>query len=270
MADMPQSEVRVSSDKPGDRVDALANRAFSVVANRTRRPTRPLDPGFLELMYDIALGSDGPGFAPVIAQMRDAGIRAEDVADHYIPALARSLGRMWCEDEMGFAGVTIGVARLQGLLRDLGPEWRADLVTNSDAPTVLVIVAEDVYHTLGAMVLSGQLRRMGLSVRLMIGANVTQIGSALRRVRYDAVLISASCGETFESMRRIVAEIKGSTSSPPPVVIGGTVLETALDLGADIRVLTGADYATSDPAEAFALCGLDLRPYADPYRMRRT
>jgi MerR family transcriptional regulator, light-induced transcriptional regulator len=270
MADMPQSDARAPSDKSEDRVDVLATRALSVVASRTRRPMKSLDAGFMELLHAAALRADGVGFTPLVAQMREAGIRADEIADHYIPALARRLGELWCEDELGFASVTIGVARLQGLLRELGPAWRADLVTDSDAPTLLVVVAEEVYHTLGAMVLSGQLRRMGLSVRLMIGANISQIGPAMRRVRYDAVLISASYGETLESMRKIVEQIKSSTTAAPPVVIGGTVLETALELGADIKVLTGADHATNDPVEALALCGLDLRPYATSGRTRRT
>jgi methylmalonyl-CoA mutase cobalamin-binding subunit len=188
--------------------------------------------------------------------MVEVGIPPEEIADHYIPAVARRLGEMWCEDEVSFATVTIGVARLQGLLRDLEDIAGMARMDEPEGASLLVVVAAGVYHTLGAMVLTGQLRRRGHAVRLLLGPEPEAVAVAVRQARFDAVLISASDGGSAESVRQIVHAVKTATGAAPPVVIGGTILVSEDLTGADIRSLTGADHVTSDPTEALHLCGV--------------
>jgi hypothetical protein len=237
--------------------DHLAGPVLTVVAGMAMPETLSLRDEFLAELHAAAISPSTPPLAPLILRMKAAGIDAADVADRFIPAIARSLGMMWCDDNIGFATVTIGVARLQGLLREIGPEWQADRHADGDAPGLLVVVGADVFHTLGAMVLTGQLRRRGLSVRLLFGATPDILGPILRQARFDAVLISASDGESLEALRRLVTTAKTATSVPPPVVIGGTVLDQAADGLIDIAALTGADFVTCDLDEALRLCGVE-------------
>ena len=185
------------------------------------------------------------------------GVRPEDLADFYVPALARDMGNQWCEDQLSFAGVTIGVSRLQAVLRALGPNWSGDNVTTPNAPSILLLVGREVYHTLGAIVLSGQLRRKGFSVKLILGGKPDDVAERVCRTKYHAVFISSSCGETLESLRHIVNIVKASTPNPPPVVVGGTILE--VETIENVMALTGADYATRIPDEALELCGLRVK-----------
>jgi len=186
----------------------------------------------------------------------EAGISAETMADCYIPIVARELGEAWCVDELGFADVTIGSARLQAMLRELGPEWTAGQTMQPDASTVLLLVPEGQYHTLGAMILSGQLRRVGLSVRLVLGASTSDVKNILEMADFDAVFISAVRGVSLEILRKIVNCIHVSRGTNTPVVVGGT----ALELHDDIVSLTGADYVTNSADEAISLCNLRTRP----------
>lgn len=212
-----------------------------------------LDPYHLERMAKAAISMDRSSCDRAFEAALDDGIAPEVIADHYIPAIARDMGEAWCADEMNFATVTIGASRLQAKLRDLGPAWSGDLAGAVDAPTILLVVAHEIYHTLGAMVLAGQLRRKGMSVRLMLGATPGDVVARMIHSGYDAVFISASCGETLESLARIVKSVRQNKSSPPPIVLGGTILTTA----PDARALTGADFATNDPDEALRLCELN-------------
>lgn len=256
MSDVSQTEALGAGALPGESVDQLAAKALTVVAHRQRRVFGIVNGQFVSKLQAAVAGGNSADGLTVVRVMIEAGIRAEDIADHYIPAVARRLGDMWCEDEVGFATVTIGVARLQGLLRDLediAGTWRS---ADPAGTSLLVIVAAGVYHTLGAMVLSGQLRREGHAIRLLLGAEPEAVAVAVRQARFDAVLISSAEGAPAEGVRRLVHAVKNATGSPPPVVIGGTVLETAAEIGADILTLTGADHATSDPKEALRLCGL--------------
>lgn len=227
-------------DTSANRAECIADRDAAVVAHLMR----------------AALSANAATNMTARAIALDAGISAEELADRFIPIVARTLGVQWCEDEIGFGEVTIGVSRLQAMLRDLGPEWNADQDAHPDASTILLVVPENTFHTLGALVVSGQLRRKGLSVRLLLGGTVENIGAMMAETGFDAVFLSAVYGESLEILRKIIDSIHAVSNQVPPVVIGGTLLE----IESDVASRTGADYVTSDVDEAISLCNLRTKP----------
>jgi len=256
MAGQSKSDKK-ASEKTGANasVDALASRALSVVANRTTRTGHVIDAAFLQKLHDAAAEGSENRVPDIVEQMLRKGISAEIVATQYIPAIARQMGEEWCEDELSFGHVTIGVSRLQSALRALGKDWwhgARDVADDGQGNGVIVIVAKDAYHTLGASILCGQLRQLGLSVRLAMGASPQQLRSILRKGSFDAVLLSATIYESLEFLREYVETMRQSVSGCPPIIIGGTVL----DQEADVKTATGADFATKDPFEALEHCGL--------------
>lgn len=214
---------------------------------------RDLDQRLFCELKTATLSTDPHACRQAVRTAISGGTRPEDLADFYIPALARDLGDLWCEDQLSFAGVTIGVSRLQAMLREMGPTWSSDNASDPAAPSILLIIGQDVYHTLGAIVLSGQLRRKGYSVKLILGGKAAEIADRMKRNKYQAVFVSSSRGERLEALRRIIDVVKTSTQTPPPIVVGGTILE--VETAHDVVALTGADYATAIPDEALRLCG---------------
>lgn len=238
-------------------VDALASRALTLVARRNLKTDTPLDDAFANRLRDAAADGDKDDVNALIKDMLATGIAGEAIATVYIPHVARQLGDEWCDDTLSFARVTIGAARLQSALRMLGTEWASH---NGDDDVgrkagVVVIVAKDTYHTLGAMVLCGQLRRLGLSVRIAMGATPQDLGILFSDSAFDGVLISASEAESLDSLTECVDAIRQSASACPPIVVGGGVL----DQDVDVPAVTGADFATKDPFEAIEYCGLTKR-----------
>ncbi len=227
---------------------------------RSRIPSTANTSALTDRLEQAALSSDPEAIPRMLARFLVEDVGPHDIADIHIPAAARSLGDAWCKDEIGFANVTIGCSRLQSMLRELGQFWTGDGVLGADAPTVLLIVGYDIHHTLGAMVLSSQLRRKGISVRVMLNAKAQDAALAARRGNYDAIFMSASCGERLESLRYIVESIKREQEHQTPIVIGGTILTEA----DDVQAKTGADYTTNDPDEALALCGLTKTKRSTP------
>ncbi len=234
-------------------VNALAAAAMRRVADDLSRRTLQVRPELIARLEAATVGPSATECLDLIDVFVSEGVPREDIADFYIPEVARTLGAAWCEDTRGFAEVTIGSSRLQGMLRALGPEWRADDAhsANSDAST-LVLLAPEVYHTLGAMVLAGQLRRTGLTVRLVLGAAEHDLETAMEQTDFDVVMVSASIGESLEGLRRLISLVRATARNAPPVLIGGTILEQDVDVGK----ITGADFATSDLSEALKYCGL--------------
>jgi methylmalonyl-CoA mutase cobalamin-binding subunit len=208
---------------------------------------------FLERLSFSILGSDRAERAALVAEMRAAGVPWEDLVDLYIPAAARRLGRLWCEDALGFADVTIGVARLQAMLREL-PDPGGRSATAPAGPSIVLAVPADDYHTLGAMVAAAQLRRAGVSVRLSLGQPESELVRMLAAGGHDAVFLSASGSSTLDSLRELVERVRGAIGPGVPIVLGGAILPSERDL----RAQTGVDHAVSDPIEALCLCGLTV------------
>lgn len=217
-----------------------------------------LDPTALKILHNAALDASPNAAKQALQRVLAMGLDANDIYDFYIPTVARVLGDMWCSDTLSFAGVTIGVSRLQTMLRELGPNWSGDMPPVNGGNAILVIVPQEIYHTLGAIVLSGQLRRMGHSVKLLLGATAKEIALQALQTNYSAIFISSSRGESLESLRIIVDEVKNTAPTAPPIIIGGTILE--VETVETVTALTGANHATQIPQEALDYCGLLKTP----------
>ncbi|MEM7546234.1 MAG: cobalamin B12-binding domain-containing protein [Pseudomonadota bacterium] len=186
----------------------------------------------------------------VVDDMRRAGISAADIVDFYIPEVARKLGAQWCVDERGFAEVTIGTAHLQSMLHDITIDWLDRGITNSKDMTALIIVREGQYHTLGAMVFAAQLRRLGMTVRLLLGARDEDVVTDVRYGDDTLIGISASEGESLSDIGDLVTKLRAAAPANPLIAVGGSILPST----EDVNVLIDADYVGNDPVETLKLC----------------
>ncbi|WP_299304762.1 B12-binding domain-containing protein [uncultured Litoreibacter sp.] len=254
---MPKANYTCEEGATPDVVE-FALRALSRLAE-DQRMFGHSDKGVFELfaseLYNAVSDPDRTQIGIVKDKMLQAGISTYDMADNYIPHVARRLGEAWCADNIDFAVTTIGSARLQGLLRSLGPEWCADdSCTAASAPKCLVVVPEGAQHTLGATILAGQLRRAGISVSLEVGIDLAQLEGILTYSKVEAVMVSASSRESLEVIRQIVRKVR-ATGRDVPVIVGGNVLSQ----NEDVARVTGADFATSSVLEAIGFCGFNAR-----------
>lgn len=191
-------------------------------------------------LRDAALKPSSDGCADVVARARSMGLSNDAIRDTIIPTVARDLGNLWCSDGIGFGDVTIAVARLQGLLRNLSAN-RVAVRDTLHTRSVCVVVPAGAQHTLGATLLVAQLRQRGISVRFLLDATPADLRIALRRVAPDAVFVSCIMPEMLEQVVPIIERVRKHASGTP-VVVGGPVTIS----NSDICSLTGADHASRD------------------------
>ncbi|MEQ9054585.1 MAG: cobalamin B12-binding domain-containing protein [Roseovarius confluentis] len=251
MTDGPEPQRSVSRLASDQSVESLANQALNLLAKKRFAKPRVLSKDFLNRLRFAAVDRDSDLRFQVVSEMRAGGIPPEDIADLYIPEIARQLGAQWCEDGLGFADVTIGTARLQSLLREISTRFHYPTDKRNESGIAVVVLADE-YHTLGAMVLTSQLRRLGISVRLLLGVSQSDALRELQQDRYDAVMISASHIEGLDKLAKFVEKIRKQTRRNTPIVIGGPILGSS----ADVKAITGADVATADVYEAIRECRL--------------
>ncbi|MEL6607332.1 MAG: cobalamin B12-binding domain-containing protein [Pseudomonadota bacterium] len=237
-----------------DPVEAFATQVLSLVAANSETAVRAVKQSLVDELI-----ASSRSFAPdaqetVLASFSKAGVTPRMIVDLYIPAAARQLGAAWCEDDLSFADVTIGVSRLQAMMREL----RAPETNDMNAPHILVLVPRDAYHTLGSSVLADQLRRLGASVRMAVGITPNELSGLISQHDFDAVMISAAACERLESIRELVKAVKTASARAPQIVLGGSVL----DQQTDTRALTGVDHISNNAEEALLACGLMIQTRA--------
>lgn len=207
------------------------------------------------------LRGGGGGLTALQPDLRRARIGCEDLVDIHIPQAARQLGRGWEDDDLSFAEVSMASARLQALLREATAGWSGDTCqpqsgSGAHRAAVLVTVAGDEQHTLGAVVLTSQLRRMGVSVCLALQPTPAEVTALLRNRRFDGAMVSVGGQGKLACAQNMIKLLKSLTDGQMQVAVGGAAMEKVKDL----RAATGADLATNDVGLALRKLGIVPAP----------
>lgn len=238
----------------GDGLADVARWALGLLAARRAVEVPRLRPDLFRQFYAASVDPDESRLGACLALMVRERVAAAAVADLYIPEMARLLGEDWIEDRLSFVQVSLAAARMQAMLRAIGCTWAADTAAPGAARALILTVPAREQHTLGALVLLGQLRRLGITVRLVLGPVRHEIPRLLRQGGMTGVLISVAGTARLADAAELVKEIRQEGPPGVPVVLGGAVLLSDRDaVGA-----LGADLVTSDLRAALAVCGMTI------------
>jgi len=158
-----------------------------------------------------------------VTTLTSRGLQADAIVDYCIPRIARNYGQEWTNDSLSFATVSVGCAHLQLVLKHIIHE-RGFNVLNGNGKCILLAVLSPEQHTLGALVLVDQLRRLGLSVKMCIGTSVDDVTKSAFENKFDAVLFSVSSMEAADISAQCVNQIRQNYAYQPLVILGGSVL----------------------------------------------
>lgn len=242
-------------DPKGAGITRLAAEVVAKLVSQDASSKAVLKGPVIDAIIEAARSPDRGALDKLRPEFRRARISPEMLADYYIPEAARRLGRAWEEDSLSFVDVSIGVARLQWFLNEIGSGWGADGTESPNASTLLMIVPEQEQHTLGALAAAGWLRRKGISVCLRIAPTQAELAEILAKRRFDGAMISVACHERLEISAEVVKTLRSEATNSLRVAVGGAVL----DNGKDLAAVTGADIVTSDLSKAVEALGLTLR-----------
>lgn len=107
----------------------------------------------------IVLGSQHEQARGYVQERLDQNISLEDIYLHCIAPAARCLKQLWEDDERDFAQVTLGLWRLQQLLRDFGGGFRREAAKPNGRRVLLALgpgAAQDLPFRLFSLVLSSE------------------------------------------------------------------------------------------------------------------
>ncbi len=234
-------------------VQALASRALDVLANDPEDVNSGAPLAQLLALTEAYIALDEQSRHDLLARIMKRGVSSRDVIEAIIPAAARYMGELWASDKLSFADVTIGTARLQETVRTMGVRRIERLDPDPEGPSVMLIVPRIEQHTLGVFVVAEQFRRLGVRVHMTLGNNQAEILRLVQIHHFAMVGVTASCRRTLASVRDLVKTIRTGVPRIVPIVVGGPVTESGLD----IVGMTGADYVAASAEEALRLCEIE-------------
>jgi methanogenic corrinoid protein MtbC1 len=197
--------------------------------------------------------------------LRD-GISMEAIFLELLVPAARRLGEYWDEDSLSFADVTIGLGRLQQVVRALGYNNGSDIESDRPSPTALFAPAPGEQHMFGLFIVEDSFRRAGWRTWIESSPARRNLIDTAGAHWFDVFGVSASKDAKAEDIADLVKVVRESSRNPDVFVMTGGRLfiehpELVAQVGADATAIDGGE-ALLVANEALALADNGLRRLA--------
>lgn len=210
---------------------------------------------------DVVSAQDVDTFAPMtlrldasalmieIEALLARGVSGETILVDLLAPVARQLGTWWEEDRCDFVEVTMGLWRLQEVVREL-----CVLTPVPGAPggarRVLFAAMPGDQHGFGALLVDEMFRRAGWSSDVAIDASISDLLEAAGRTWFDVIGLTVSCDCHIARLTSIILSLRSVSRNPQlRVLVGGRVF--AID--PSLADVVGADGTAPDARDAVAL-----------------
>jgi MerR family transcriptional regulator, light-induced transcriptional regulator len=167
------------------------------------------------------------GILSMVERLRRRGASAEMIYTELLAPVARHLGTLWETDLCDFATVTVGVARLQRLMRELSPSFGAGAPVQPQAAahqarSILLTQAPDEQHSLGLSMVAEFFRREGWRVEGGMGPHGGDPATRAHAEWFDVVGFSIGGQARLPWLREKVAAVRlASRNAAVVVMVGG-------------------------------------------------
>jgi methanogenic corrinoid protein MtbC1 len=221
-----------------------AHRAMSDAAPLARVASPLPDAAEIKSFVDLVMArDDAPVFARV-ADLQAAGLSVEAIYLDLLAPAAQRLGEMWDDDRADFTEVTVGVGRLQHVLRELSPAFGTEVEHPQEGRRVLLVPAPGEQHTFGLSMVSEFFHRAGWDVTVGEGGSRTQAIDLVQREWFDVIGFSVGSEARLDWLRSGITSVREhSRNRSIGVLVGGPVFKLNPDyvhqVGADATAIDG-------------------------------
>lgn len=207
----------------------------------------PVDPGTpfgVQHFTLLVLGHDETAAFDYVESLIAQGTATELIFLNLLAPAAQRLGEMWEHDSTNFLNVTLGVSRLQRILRHLG-ESVADDHRASGGGTVLLTTLDGEQHSFGLTMVAEFFRRDGWDIWTGPFNTRREMMSLVQERMFDVVGFSVGGDRHLDQLKRYVQEIRrDSRNRDVAILLGGPLLllrpELIRSIGADGYAVDGA------------------------------
>lgn len=181
-----------------------------------------IGPAEVSLFVQASLSHDEERCPAIITGLIEIGTPLERICLELLAPSARRLGEMWEEDTADFLEVTLGLGRLQRVVRELGRRIGGDTLLSADAGSAFLCGMPDEQHSLGLAMLAEFFVADGWGVTVGPPLGVDNVQHEISSHWYDVVGISVGVAERIPRIAVFIRQLrKASLNSDLAIMVGG-------------------------------------------------
>lgn len=198
-------------------------------------------------LVGLVIGADAAAPLAYVEELRLRGVTLERLYLDLFAVTAQRLGQLWTEDLCSFADVTVGLARLQGLVREYSPAFMPSVEAHDPRRSALLIPVPGEQHTFGLVMVAEFFLRAGWEVRSEPMMSNEDVRSAVRNRWFAIAGISIGNNDRLDGLAALIRLVRReSCNRGIGVMVGGRVFAEQPDLAG----LVGADATATDGRQA--------------------
>lgn len=204
-------------------------------------------PSAIELFAALTLGNDDGAAFAYVEEVLAKGSTVESIFLDLLAPAARHLGALWESDAADFANVTLGVGRLQFIMRRLSDRFADEQGAFHAGESVLLTIIPGEQHSFGLSMVAEFFRRAGWNLCTGPFSSHQELTSLVHEHWFDIVGFSVSSDRRLDELKQDIRNIRrDSRNRHVGIIIGGPMVLAQPDLVATM----GADMMSSDATTA--------------------
>jgi MerR family transcriptional regulator, light-induced transcriptional regulator len=198
----------------------------------------------------LSIGGEAHALLDFVDHCLETGSSVETVYVELLAPAARRLGEYWEEDSEDFVGVTMGLWRIQEILRELTLRIPPKSRPGHGQRSALFSMMPGEQHSFGTLMVAECFQRAGWDTDVMIEPSQSELTGKFANRHYDLIGLTVSRDCSTAALGSMVKTIKAVSSNPHiRIMLGGRVINEQPELVDEC----GADATATDAMSAVAL-----------------
>lgn len=179
-----------------------------------------------------------------VEAIRARGVSIERIYLDLLAPTARYLGHLWNEDLCDFTEVTVGLGRLQQVLRELSPAFGQSVEHPARGRRVLLLPSPGEQHTFGLVMVAEFFRRAGWDVAGGAWESELDTDELVSSEWFDVVGFSLGSETHLDALRDCIRSVRDrARNREVGIMVGGPMFiahpEFVVSVGADALATDG-------------------------------
>ncbi|WP_168044654.1 B12-binding domain-containing protein [Ectothiorhodospira sp. PHS-1] len=210
--------------------------------------TAPINGQSVEEFARLVMEHDAAAASSYVDMLRARGATLEMIFVQLLAPTAKRLGELWEIDQADFTEVTVGLCRLQHVLRELGGIFEGELGHGLPSQKrVLMAPVPGEHHTFGLLMVSEFFRRAGWEVTCDPAISTAELNHLVHREWFDVVALSVSCEPLLDRVAGTIKGVRRASRNPAVGILMGGRLFTE---NPHLVSVVGGDVMAADGNEA--------------------
>ena len=198
----------------------------------------------------LSLKEDAGAMLDYVDARLATGHSVETIYVELLAPTARQLGEYWNEDSQDFIDVTMGLWRIQEILRELSSRAPSIVHRSGKPRSAIFAPMPGEQHSFGTLMVAECFERAGWQIEALIEPSQSDFNVKIAEHFFDLVGLTVSCDCTTAALSNLVNTIRAISCNPHiRIMLGGRFINEHPEL----VEICGADATASDAKSAVVL-----------------